>query len=119
MDLDLLCPTMALEDRCFVTVLSTCQLVRPGEGLYMRQMHSASSCDIDPEKIITGGGSVIIHPRRCSQVHQLEGVLTAELDLDNCVREKFVLDVVDHYARPDRSLGAISIPNIFCLQVYI
>ena len=30
-----------------------------------------------------------------------EGILTAELDMDDIVRGKFDLDAVGHYARPD------------------
>lgn len=51
-----------------------------------------------------GGGSVIISPLGKVLAGPLlkgEGVLTAELDLDDIVRGKFDLDVVGHYARPD------------------
>jgi hypothetical protein len=51
-----------------------------------------------------GGGSVIIGPLGeilAGPLREGEDVLTAEVDLDDCVRGKFDLDVVGHYARPD------------------
>lgn len=51
-----------------------------------------------------GGGSVIIGPLGdvlAGPLRDGEGVLTAEVDLDDCVRGKLDLDVVGHYSRPD------------------
>lgn len=50
------------------------------------------------------GGSVIIDPLGKVLAGPLlgeEGVLSAELDMDDIVRGNFDLDVVGHYARPD------------------
>ncbi|EEB89887.1 hypothetical protein MPER_11972 [Moniliophthora perniciosa FA553] len=50
------------------------------------------------------GGSVIVNPLGKVLAGPLlgrEGILTADLDLDDCVRGKFDLDVTGHYARPD------------------
>jgi len=50
------------------------------------------------------GGSVIIAPLGEILAGPLlhgEGVLSAEIDLDDCVRGKFDLDVMGHYARTD------------------
>ena len=53
------------------------------------------------------GGSVIVSPLGRVVAGPLlgkEGVLTADLDLDEIVKGKFDLDVVGHYARPDSEL---------------
>jgi nitrilase len=89
---------IALEGRCFV--LSACQyLVR-------------SDCPQDyhpiqgdaPETVLIKGGSVIVSPLGrilAGPLRDGEGMLTAELDLDEITRGKFDFDVVGHYARPD------------------
>ncbi|KAG9104053.1 Nitrilase [Ceratobasidium sp. 392] len=51
-----------------------------------------------------GGGSVIVGPLGDVLAGPLmsgEGILSAEIDLDDCIRGKLDLDVVGHYARPD------------------
>ncbi len=89
---------IALEGRCFV--LSACQyLVR-------------SDCPPDyhpiqgetPDTVLIKGGSVIVSPLGrvlAGPLRDGEGMLTAELDLDEIARGKFDFDVVGHYARPD------------------
>ena len=50
------------------------------------------------------GGSMIVNPLGeilAGPLRGEEGVLTATLDLNDCVRGKFDLDVAGHYARPD------------------
>lgn len=50
------------------------------------------------------GGSVIISPLGnilAGPLRDSEGVLSADLDLDDIVRGKFDLDVCGHYARND------------------
>ena len=89
-------PTMqhiALEGRCFV--LSACQyLVR-------------SDCPEDypaSGTVLINGGSVIVSPLGkvlAGPLRGSEGMLLAELDLDEIARGKFDFDVVGHYARPD------------------
>lgn len=58
------------------------------------------------------GGSVIIGPLGevlAGPLRDGEGILTAEVDLDDCVRGKLDLDVVGHYARPDsKSFSGLS-----------
>ncbi|KAG6880660.1 Omega-amidase nit3, partial [Termitomyces sp. T159_Od127] len=50
------------------------------------------------------GGSVIISPLGnilAGPLRDAEGILTAELDLDDVARKKFDMDVVGHYSRND------------------
>ena len=75
---------IAIEGRCFV--LSACQYVEAEDGKSIK------------------GGSVIISPFGKILAGPLlgsEGMLTAELDLNDIPRGKFDLDTVGHYARPD------------------
>ena len=89
---------IAIEGRCFT--LSACQyLLRsdcPGD-------YRAAQGDL-PETVLIKGGSMIVSPMGKILAGPLrggEGVLTAELDLDEVARGKFDLDTVGHYARPD------------------
>ncbi|QRV77528.1 carbon-nitrogen hydrolase [Ceratobasidium sp. AG-Ba] len=59
---------------------------------------------IQRRQVMIGGGSVIVGPLGdvlAGPLESGEGVLTAEVDLDDCIRGKLDLDVVGHYARPD------------------
>jgi nitrilase len=54
--------------------------------------------------VVSTGGSVIVGPLGQILAGPLtdgEGILIADLDLDDIVRGKFDFDVVGHYARPD------------------
>lgn len=93
---------IALEGRCFV--LAACQYSTEGD------YSAASAATVsDPEsrsseKVVIGGGSVIISPSGqvlAGPLRNQEGVLTAEIDLDDIIRAKFDLDVTGHYSRPD------------------
>lgn len=78
---------IALEGRCFV--LSACQYLTVGNA---------------SETPLIRGGSVIVSPLGdilAGPLYGQEGILTAELDLEEIVRGKFDLDVVGHYSRPD------------------
>lgn len=94
-------PTMrhiALEGRCFV--LTSCQMIK------RRSFPADYRCAItdDPEAILMRGGSAIIDPFGkvlAGPLFDEEGLLTAELDLDELGRAKFDFDVAGHYARPD------------------
>ncbi|KAK1229670.1 Nitrilase [Marasmius sp. AFHP31] len=91
---------IALEGRCFV--LSSCQFAQ--EKDYPPGHAVADANARNDENIMIAGGSVIVSPMGKVLAGPLlgkEGVLTADLDLDECVRGKFDLDVVGHYARPD------------------
>ena len=89
---------IALEGRCYV--LSACQyLLRSGCPKDYDAMQGNA-----PETVLIGGGSVIVSPLGqilAGPLRDREGLLTAELDLEEIARGKFDLDVVGHYARPD------------------
>lgn len=89
---------IALEGRCFV--LSSNQY-------FLRSDMPADLSPVqgnDPNTVLIGGGSVIISPLGeilAGPMRGGEGVLTAEVDLDDITRGKFDLDTVGHYSRPD------------------
>lgn len=89
---------IAIEGRCFV--LSAAQYVTranyPADVIPMQ--------GDDPEKVLIGGGSVIISPlgRILAKAEgDKEQILVCTLDLDDIPRARFDLDVVGHYSRPD------------------
>ncbi|CAL1695252.1 unnamed protein product [Somion occarium] len=91
---------IALEGRCFV--LSACQYAE--EKDYPSDHAVANPDKREPGNIMIAGGSVIVNPLGKVLAGPLlgqEGVLSAELDLDDIPRGKFDLDVTGHYARPD------------------
>ncbi|GAB3697263.1 carbon-nitrogen hydrolase family protein [Spirosoma flavus] len=58
----------------------------------------------EDELIVSRGGSAIISPQGEFLAEPLwgeEGILIAELDLDNVMKSKLDFDVVGHYTRPD------------------
>lgn len=88
---------IALEGRCFV--LGCNQYFR-------RSMYPESYKKLLPKDpdLICRGGSVIISPLGeilAGPLFEKQGVLIAELDLDDVVRSKLDFDVNGHYARPD------------------
>jgi len=89
---------IALEGRCFV--LSACQyLLRSGCPPDYHPIQGET-----PDTVLIRGGSVIVSPLGrilAGPLRDGEGMLTAELDLDEIARGKFDFDVVGHYARPD------------------
>ncbi|CAE6457744.1 unnamed protein product [Rhizoctonia solani] len=91
---------IALEGRCFV--LSACQYAQQKD---FPEGHAIpAGTKPDPEAVMIGGGSVIIGPLGevlAGPLRDGEGILTAEVDLEDCIRGKLDLDVVGHYARPD------------------
>lgn len=98
---------IALEGRCFV--LSACQYAE--EKDYPEDHAVANAAQRSPSNVMIGGGSVIVSPLGKTLAGPLlgkEGVLTADLDLDDVVRGKFDLDVTGHYGRPD---GELYLPN--------
>ncbi|KAI0673414.1 carbon-nitrogen hydrolase [Trametes maxima] len=91
---------IALEGRCFV--LSACQFAQ--EKDYPADHPVANAEARDPNNVMIAGGSVIISPLGKVLAGPLldgEGVISAELDLDDVLRGKFDLDVAGHYARND------------------
>lgn len=110
-DLDLYCaPTVddrdvwqhtmthiALEGRCFV--LAACQFIRRTD--YPDDYASAITPGDD---VLIRGGSVIVDPLGrvlAGPLYGEEGILFADVDLDQRTRSHLDLDVVGHYARPD------------------
>ena len=89
---------VALEGRCFV--LSACQyLVRSDcpENYHPIQGEA-------PATMLINGGSVIVSPLGkvlAGPLRGSEGMLVADLDMDEIARGKFDFDAVGHYARPD------------------
>ncbi|WP_420110398.1 carbon-nitrogen hydrolase family protein, partial [Mycolicibacter arupensis] len=88
---------IAYEGRCFV--LSACQYLSTADlpQSYQNQ---------DPQQSVhlIRGGSVIVSPLGevlAGPVYGAEGLLVADLDLDDQIRGKYDLDVTGHYARPD------------------
>ena len=91
---------IALEGRCFV--LSACQFTQ--EKDYPPDHAVANAEARDPENVMIAGGSVIISPLGKVLAGPLldgEGVISADLDMDDILRGKFDLDTTGHYARND------------------
>jgi nitrilase len=88
---------IAYEGRCFV--ISACQFF------------TRADCppDFEPARrnsdgVLIHGGSMIVAPSGAMVAGPLEGregLVCAEIDLDEIARGKFDLDVAGHYARPD------------------
>ena len=87
---------IALEGRCFVA--SACQYQQSPKELEIE-------VDNWPEnEALISGGSVIIGPLGDVLAGPLlgkEGLITAEVNMDDIARSRYDLDVVGHYARPD------------------
>ncbi|KAL5495293.1 NIT1 [Sanghuangporus weigelae] len=91
---------IALEGRCFV--LSACQFTK--EKDYPSDHAVANPNNRNPDNVMIAGGSVIVSPFGevlAGPLLDQEGVLVADLDLNDIIRGKFDLDVMGHYARPD------------------
>jgi nitrilase len=94
-------PTMqhvALEGRCFVLSCNQFCLRRDYPDDYDAIQGS------DPATVMSEGGSAIVSPLGevlAGPCWGGEGILTAEIDLQEITRAKFDLDVAGHYARPD------------------
>ncbi|MEU9041622.1 MULTISPECIES: nitrilase-related carbon-nitrogen hydrolase [unclassified Kitasatospora] len=89
---------VALEGRCFV--LSACQYLR--RDALPPDLHPVQGDA--PDTVLIGGGSVIVSPLGevlAGPLRDGEGILSAELDLDDLARARFDFDPVGHYARPD------------------
>jgi predicted amidohydrolase len=92
---------IALEGRCFV--LAACQFARQKDYPADHALPPGQT-ERDPETVVIAGGSVIISPLGevlAGPLRDQEGVLTAQVDLDDIVRGQLDLDCVGHYARDD------------------
>ncbi|AXI76794.1 nitrilase-related carbon-nitrogen hydrolase [Peterkaempfera bronchialis] len=89
---------IALEGRCFV--LSASQYLR--RDAVPSDLHPVQG--EEPDTVLIGGGSVIVSPLGevlAGPLRGGEGILAAELDLDDLARARFDFDPTGHYARPD------------------
>ena len=90
---------IALEGRCYV--LGCNQYVT--KDMYPGDLPGLQDLDNQPE-VMSRGGSTIISPLGEVLAGPLwgeEGILTAELDLNEVAKSKLDFDVIGHYARPD------------------
>jgi nitrilase len=90
---------IALEGRCFV--LGCNQYVT--REMYPSDLPGYEELAAQPE-VMCRGGSVIVSPMGevlAGPLYDKEGILTAELNLDEIIRGKFDFDVAGHYNRPD------------------
>ncbi|MFC0283565.1 carbon-nitrogen hydrolase family protein [Camelimonas abortus] len=94
-------PTMqhvAMEGRCFV--ISACQAMRRSDF----PEDYASRIESEPDAWMMHGRSVIVGPLGeilAGPLVDEEGILTADIDLDDILGAKLDFDPVGHYARPD------------------
>lgn len=87
---------IAHEGRCFV--ISACQY-QPSPS---EQGHTVEGWDQD--RPLIRGGSVIVSPMGevlAGPLVEKEGLICAEIDLQDLVKARYDFDVVGHYARPD------------------
>lgn len=90
---------IALEGRCFV--LGCNQFVT--KNMYPKDLPGIGDLESQPE-VMANGGSIIVSPLGEILAGPLwgeEGILTAEIDLDEVIRSKLDFDPVGHYNRPD------------------
>lgn len=111
---------IALEGRCFV--LSACQYAQEKDYPLDHAVRNVETRN--GENVMIAGGSVIVSPLGkilAGPLLEGEGVLTAELDLDDIPRGKFDLDVVGHYARSDSESSVFFVRACRCVanDIYI
>jgi nitrilase len=90
---------IAFEGRCFV--LMSNQYVE--KSMYPTDLHYYKDLEKQPE-VMCKGGSCIVNPfgeYLAGPLYGEEGILTAELNLDQIVQAKLDFDPVGHYSRPD------------------
>jgi len=90
---------IACEGRCFV--LGCNQFVT--KEMYPSDIETAEELSDQPD-VMCRGGSVIVAPSGeviAGPLWDKEGILYADLDLDEITKAKVDFDVVGHYARPD------------------
>jgi nitrilase len=90
---------IAYEARCFV--ISACQFQAPanlalGSPITLRDRAEDQAMIRGGSCIVSPFGEVITGP-----LYGEEGMVTAEVDIQDIVRARFDLDVTGHYARPD------------------
>lgn len=88
---------IAYEGRCFV--VSACQIQPPATSALGRPITLRDRREDQP---MIRGGSMIVSPlgdMLAGPLEATEGLLTAEVDLNDIVRARFDLDVAGHYSR--------------------
>lgn len=88
---------IAVEGRCFVLCAN---LVARASDL----SPEFATAYGDPDAIVCRGGSVIVDPFGevlAGPMHDEEGLLVAEIDLDEVARGRYDFDATGHYSRPD------------------
>jgi nitrilase len=90
---------IALEGRCFV--MGCNQYVT--RDMYPEDLEIADELERWPETLCRGGSAVYSPTGEClaGPLYDAEGILFADLDMDDIGRMKFDFDVTGHYARPD------------------
>ncbi len=89
---------IAMEGRCFV--IGACQVMRRSDF----PEDYASRIDAAPDDWLMHGRSVIVGPLGqvlAGPLVDQDGILTADIDLDDIIGAKLDFDAVGHYARPD------------------
>ncbi|WP_323756952.1 carbon-nitrogen hydrolase family protein [Roseivirga sp.] len=90
---------IALEGRCFV--MGCNQFVT--KSMYPKDLPGITDLDHQPE-VMSRGGSVILAPTGevlAGPLWDEEGILTAEIDIDEVMKNKLDFDPIGHYARND------------------
>jgi nitrilase len=88
---------IAVEGRCFVLAANQ---VAQAQDL---SPSFATGYD-DPDELVCRGASVIVNPFGevlAGPLHDVEGLLVADLDLDDITRGRYDFDAAGHYSRPD------------------
>jgi nitrilase len=88
---------IAVEGRCFVMAANQVAQAKDLSPTY------ATGYD-DPDEVVCRGASVIVDPFGTVLAGPLvdeEGLLVADLDLDDVTRGRFDFDAAGHYSRPD------------------
>jgi nitrilase len=88
---------IAIEGRCFVLAANQFAQAKDLSSAF------ATTYD-DPEQVVCRGASVIVNPFGevlAGPLTQGEGLLVADLDLDQVTRGHYDFDVSGHYSRPD------------------
>jgi nitrilase len=88
---------IAVEGRCFV--LAANQVARAKD-----LSPEFSTAFADPDAVVCSGASVIVDPFGevlAGPLHDEEGLLITDLDLDEVTRGRYDFDVAGHYSRPD------------------
>lgn len=90
---------IALEGRCFV--MGCNQFVT--KSMYPNDLPGITDLDHQPE-VMSRGGSVIVAPTGevlAGPLWEEEGIITAEISIDEVIKSKLDFDPIGHYARDD------------------